>query len=89
MHNLKIAPAAERDIGKIRQRASGQDSERLRRAIANLAEEPRPLGVRKLKAKDSTYRIRVGNYRVIYDVYDGDSEVVILRVLRRTEATYR
>lgn len=35
------------------------------------------------------YRVRVGNYRVIYEVYDKENVVLISRVLRRTETTYR
>ncbi|MBW4891754.1 type II toxin-antitoxin system RelE/ParE family toxin [Mucilaginibacter sp. HMF5004] len=38
-------------------------------AINNLENEPRPNGYKKLKGRDS-YRIRVGNYRVIYEVFD-------------------
>ncbi|MBE9515167.1 MAG: type II toxin-antitoxin system RelE/ParE family toxin, partial [Chloroflexi bacterium] len=34
------------------------------------------------------YRIRVGNYRVVYDVYDSDNLVLILQVARRSETTY-
>ena len=38
-------------------------------AIGDLAENPRPPGYRKLKGRKG-YRIRVGNYRVIYEIYD-------------------
>jgi mRNA interferase RelE/StbE len=89
MYNLKIAPRAERDIRKLRPRASGQDSERLRRAIASLADEPRPQGVKKIRGAEQAYRIRVSSYRVVYDVYDRENLVLILQVARRTETTYR
>lgn len=38
-------------------------------AISNLANEPRPQGYKKLKGRDG-YRIRVGDYRIIYEVFD-------------------
>jgi len=89
MYNLKVATSAERDIRKLRQRASGRDSERLRRAIASLADEPRPQGVKKIRGAEQAYRIRVGSYRVVYDVYDHENLVLLLQVARRTETTYR
>jgi len=39
-------------------------------AIRLLADEPRPSGVKKLKGYEKTYRIRVGDYRVIYNIED-------------------
>jgi len=46
-------------------------------AIQQLADNPRPFGSKKLKGKDS-YRIRRGNYRVIYDIFDA---VLIIDVI--------
>ena len=43
-------------------------------AITNLTDNPRPQGYRKLKGRDG-YRIRVGDYRIIYDIFD--SELVV------------
>lgn len=43
-------------------------------AIADLEENPKPIGCKKLKGRDG-YRIRVGDYRIIYDVFD--SELII------------
>ncbi|MGZ3946289.1 MAG: type II toxin-antitoxin system RelE family toxin [Mucilaginibacter sp.] len=41
----------------------------IKNAIVNLTDDPRPQGYKKLKGRDG-YRIRVGNYRVIYDIFD-------------------
>lgn len=41
----------------------------IRQAIQNLATNPRPNGYKKLKGRDG-YRIRIGDYRVIYEVFD-------------------
>jgi mRNA interferase RelE/StbE len=58
-------------------------------AIRGLSENPRPRGVMKMKGSKEGYRIRVGNFRVIYEVYDDENKVVISHVLRRNETTYR
>jgi mRNA interferase RelE/StbE len=52
-------------------------TERVVEKIQNLADEPRPDGVVKLKASDNEYRIRVGDYRVRYEI-DDESQLVRL-----------
>ncbi len=89
MYILSSSPGVERDIARLERHAPTQDIERLRKAIRGLSEEPRPHGVMKLKGSSDGYRIRVGNYRVTYEVYDDAKIVAISRVLRRNEATYR
>jgi mRNA interferase RelE/StbE len=53
-------------------------------AIGALAENPRPFGYRKLKGRNG-YRIRVGSYRVIYDVFDAVLVVEIIEVGNRKD----
>ena len=89
MYRLEVSPAADRDLEKLKGRIKRQDFERLRDAVTGLAEEPRPQGVRKIKGEERAYRIRVGSYRVVYEVYDNDKLVLILQVVRRSEITYR
>ncbi len=48
-----------------------------------------PPGVRKIEGAERAYRIRVGNYRIVYEVYDTENLVLILQVVRRTKTTYR
>ena len=89
MYRVEVSPAADRDLEKLKGRIRMQDFERLRNAVRNLAENPRPQGVRKIRGAEKAYRVRVGNYRVVYDVYDSDNLVLILQIARRTETTYR
>ena len=89
MYRLEVSPAADRDLEKLKGRIRRQDFERLRVVVSGLAEEPRPHGVRKIKGAERAYRIRIGNYRVVYEVYDNDNLVLILQVVRRSETTYR
>jgi mRNA interferase RelE/StbE len=89
VYRIEISPAADRDLEKLKGRIRIQDFERLRNAVRSLAENPRPQGVRKIRGAEQAHRIMVGNYRVVYDVYDRDNLVLILQVARRSETTYR
>ena len=84
-YRVEIAPAAGRDLRKLERSAFGAAQS----VILSLAIAPRPPGTRKLKGSDRTFRIRLGPYRVLYDVYDNEKLVVVFRVVRRKEATYR
>ncbi len=55
-------------------------------ALDALAVEPRPLGVKKLVGSKSTYRIRVGDYRIIYEINDGTLTVTVVRAAHRKDA---
>lgn len=54
-------------------------------AIGKLAEEPRPPGCIQLKGGNGELRMRVGDYRVIYVLNDGELVVLVLRVGQRRE----
>jgi mRNA interferase RelE/StbE len=58
------------------------------KAILSLATNPRPQSSRKLTAKEG-YRIRSGNYRILYSIDDETKTVVIYRIKVRGKATYK
>jgi mRNA interferase RelE/StbE len=58
---------------------------RLDEAIESLSADPRPHGCRKLAGTSDRYRIRVGNYRMIYRVDDGKVTVLVLLIGHRRE----
>ena len=60
------------------------DYERVRDAMMALSEEPRPSGCKKLVSRDG-WRIRQGNYRVIYEVDDVSRQVLVLDVGHRRD----
>ena len=60
--------------------------ERIAPHINALAETPRPRGVKKLKGQDDQYRIRVGDYRVIYTIQDERLIVLVIRIADRKDA---
>jgi mRNA interferase RelE/StbE len=83
-YEVQFAPAAAKELGRLR----ADDAARLRRPILGLAFEPRPTGVRGV-AGTRYLRLRVGDLRVIYLVLDDQRRVVITRIAKRSESTYR
>ena len=55
-------------------------------AVESLSTQPLPAGVGKLQGSQRTYRIRVGNYRVIYELYGSRLVVEVVRVRHRKDA---
>ncbi len=53
--------------------------------ILGLKENPRPRGCVKLKGYDNEYRIRIGNYRVRYEILDGEGIVILLHCKHRKD----
>ncbi len=56
----------------------------IKQAIIKLKENPRPNGFKKLKGRDG-YRIRVGNYRIIYNIFDKEIIVDIITIGHRKD----
>ena len=59
---------------------------RIFRIIESLAVEPRPRGCRKLQGEKNLWRIRIGDYRVIYAIYDTNRIVDVVAVRHRSAA---
>lgn len=83
MYRLEVSHTAHRQIRKL----PTPTQERVNRAIAGLAGNPRPPGVKKLASRGG-YRIRVGDYRILYQVDDAAKLIVLYRVKPR-ENVYR
>ncbi len=79
-YKLFIKPSAVKELASIPQ----GDRRRLVRRIESLAANPRPLSNEKLSGEDK-YRVRRGNYRVIYLVNDESGEVIAFKVGHRRE----
>ena len=65
-----------------------QEVARIIAPVTQLADDPLPHGSQKLSGSERTYRIRVGDYRVIYEVF-GDSRVVEVQRVRHRKDVYR
>lgn len=84
-HRIEFSPAAARQLRKL-DRAVLED---VRDAIEGLGEEPRPHGCRKLSGHDGLYRVRVGDYRIVYAVFDQLLLVLVLKIGNRAEVYER
>lgn len=81
-YEILIKASAEKEI----RRLSSAMRERITSAILALCDEPRPPGVRKLKGRgEEGWRIRVGDYRLLYRIDDELHQVTIYRVGHRRE----
>ena len=80
-YNIEISATAERQIRKINK----QDQIRVLRTIQSLSQIPYPKGCRKLRGYQNIYRIREGNYRVIYSVEAKRLLVIILKAGHRKD----
>jgi len=74
-----------KDALKQLKKLSSELQERIKLKIDDLATEPRPKGVKKLKGKENAYRIRVGDYRVIYDIFDDILLVNVVEIGHRSK----
>lgn len=72
------------NIKKYLKNIPANDSMKILDAIGNLAKNPRPRAVKKLQSREG-YRIRVGNYRVIYKIDDGRVVVYIIDIDHRKD----
>ena len=59
--------------------------ERVYEKFSQLAEEPRPDGVVKLKGYDNEYRIRIGDYRLVYEIRDEQLIVLLVQCKHRRD----
>ncbi|MDH4279403.1 MAG: type II toxin-antitoxin system RelE/ParE family toxin [Acidimicrobiia bacterium] len=80
-YHVVVARRAVKSIAKLRR----VDQQRVRAAIDLLADEPRPPGCTKLAGEDSVYRVRVGDYRIVYEVIDARLVVHVVRVGHRRD----
>ena len=80
-YNLVLSPLAERQF----RRLSTFIQRRLKPHIDSLTLDPRPSGTAKVKGEPNLYRIRVGDYRVVYYVWDSDQHILIAKISHRRE----
>jgi mRNA interferase RelE/StbE len=81
-YSLYIKPSAGKELEAV---GSKPDRLRIIGKIRSLAEDPRPHGSEKLAGYDDRYRIRQGNYRVVYAIDDEAGRVTIYKVGHRKD----
>jgi mRNA interferase RelE/StbE len=83
-YRLVFKPSVEKDLRALRKTVV----ERVLRKIEDLPEEPFPPGCIKLEAAERLYRIRIGEYRVVYEV-DGTAKLITVHYVRHRREVYR
>jgi len=81
----EVAPAAAKALRKL----DRTTARRIVDAVDALAENPRPDGVKKLRGDDNLWRIRVGQYRILYEIHNDRLLVLVLQVGHRRDVYRR
>jgi mRNA interferase RelE/StbE len=76
MYKVIILNKVVKNISKL----AFRDQPKIYEAIKSLEIDPRPVGVKKLEGNADLYRIRVGNYRIVYEIDDGIVTVIVTEV---------
>jgi len=79
---IVVLPAARRELARL----ATDIAVRVEKAIDALSDNPRPRACRLLRGDARTWRLRVGDWRVLYEIDDAVDVVTILRVLHRSKA---
>jgi mRNA interferase RelE/StbE len=82
--NLQITGPAQKDFVKL----PPKDQARVKAVLIAMQTDPFQGDLKRLKGKQTAWRRRIGNYRIIYDLYFEEHLIVISGILRRTSTTY-
>ena len=82
MYKILLEKQAEKDLKKL----PNELFQRVIPAIKNLTHDPRPVGCLKLKNSEQDYRIRIGDYRIIYEIDDKNQTVKVMKIRHRRES---
>lgn len=80
-YRIEFAPAAARQLRKL----DPQARRRIQAAVELLANDPRPAGAKKLVGGEGEWRVRTGDYRVVYEIQDDALVVLVLAVAHRRD----
>jgi mRNA interferase RelE/StbE len=75
-YSILLAPPAERQLTSL----TGSVQKRIVKRLKSLRENPRPQGVKKLAGEEDLYRIREGDYRIIYTIQDKKLIVLVVKI---------
>ena len=82
MYRIEFTNSAAKEFRGL----SAEIKRRMAPVIDGLVSEPRPVGVRKLAGHERLYRVRVGQYRIIYELDDEQTLIRITRIRHRRDA---
>lgn len=79
-YSIQVLRRAQKELSQL----SKPEYERIKQAVQNLAQDPRPQGCKKLIGREG-WRIRVGDYRVIYEIDDAQQTLTVLHIGHRRD----
>jgi mRNA interferase RelE/StbE len=82
MYEVRLVSSAAKEYRSLDDKVK----DRVADVFDKLETNPRPLGVRKLKGHERLYRMRVGAYRIVYEIDDARNLVRVTRIRHRSEA---
>lgn len=80
-YSVELTPSAKKELDRLSEKLI----QRIFPRLESLASNPRPHGCKKLKGGENEWRIRVGDYRVVYTIDDGNFLVEVTRIRHRSE----
>lgn len=81
IYRVEVAPAAARQLRKLDQQAR----RRVQAAVELLAQEPRPGGAKKLVGGQGEWRVRTGDYRIVYEIHDQVLVILVIAIGHRRD----
>jgi mRNA interferase RelE/StbE len=81
MYNVSITTRAERELKRLDRPVKN----RIVSVILKLGDDPRPSGCLKIRSEEGVWRIRVGDWRIGYEINDPNREVTVIRIGHRSE----
>jgi mRNA interferase RelE/StbE len=79
-YSIQILRRAQKELAQLPK----QEYERIKEAVKNLSQDPRPQGCKKLTGREG-WRIRVGDYRAIYEIDDEQQKLTVLHIGHRRD----
>jgi mRNA interferase RelE/StbE len=80
-YTVQVLPSAQRQLAKL----DPPIQKRMATAIDGLADDPRQPGAKKLQGSENTWRVRVGDYRILYEIHDRQAIVLVVEIGHRRE----
>lgn len=80
-YRILLEAKAEKNLEKLPKEVQ----KRITQRILNLKDTPRPFGVTKINTANEWYRVRVGDWRILYEIDDKAKKIIVLRVRHRKE----
>lgn len=84
-YRIELSPSAARRLRKL----DGRAQRRIQAVVELLAQDPRPAGAKKLVGGHGEWRVRTGDYRIVYEIDDGVLVILVLAIGQRREVYRR